>query len=826
MRSIAIAACCIVVLGLCLPALALDREPSGAELAKIEAIRAMAEANGWTWQAGPTSVSNLSDEEFQRLLGLRIPPDFERRLEAARQAGRLVAAPPGMFFPAVFDWRGQGGVTAVKNQGACGSCWAFCATAAFESQILIHSGPEYDISEQAVLSCNTVGDGCNGGWMETAYDIWTADGAVLEECMPYHEVDTEPCTRESCETADEIAGYYYVDDNINDLKTALLDGPVAAAMAVCTSFSSYTGGCYEDNCTDINHGVTIVGWDDNMCGGEGAWIVKNSWGPDWGDNGYVYMKYGTCYIGYGAAAINYTPGQTVHFFHDSHFVDDTAGDGDGNVETGEVIDLRITLLNIGAETATNVTGYLESMTPGVNVLDSAATYPDIPKGETRESDSPHFRFVVTPGGPSCGPIKFHLAVSSDEGISGVNIVLHAGGVATVFDDDFETDQGWTVGDAGDGAVTGIWERGDPDATWWGNQAVQPGDDHTESPGTQCYVTGRSGGSSQGTYDIDGGKTTLTSPAIDLSGQASAILTYYRWFASETGSNPNDDDFRVDISDDNGSSWTNLETVSCSAREWVGREFYLEEHVSLTNQIKIRFVAADSGVGGSIVEAAVDDFKIVACEPAVADVLDPEVTVLAPNGGEVCMYNTNYEVQWNAADNLGVVSVDILLSTDGGATFQDTIATGEANDGSYIWPVPDMDSKTARIKVVAMDAAMNQGEDLSDADFVLWGSLSDVGPHESRDVPDRLVLEVRGANPAGSYSRILFGLPEASDISLDVYDVTGRHLSNLLSGRRAEGYHTLDMSATRPGGAAITPGIYFVRLRSQEDRLAAKLVIAR
>jgi hypothetical protein len=432
--------------------------------------------------------------------------------------------------------------------------------------------------------------------------------------------------------------------------------------------------------------------------------------------------------------------------------------------------------------------------------------------------------MVGPGGPACGAIVFHLTVSSDQGTSGINIVLQAGEVVSVFADDFETDRGWTVGDGGDGAVTGIWERGDPDATWWGNQPVQPGDDHTGSPGTACYVTCLSGGSSQGTYDVDGGKTTLLTPSIDLSDKNSAVLTYYRWFASETGSNPNDDDFVVDVSNNDGSSWTNLETVSCSAREWVGKEFYLEEYVALTDKMKIRFVADDSGIGGSIVEAAVDDFLIMACEEGAVDVVDPAVTVNAPNGGETCTYNTNYEIRWDATDNIGVTSISILLSTDGGVSFPDTIAAGEDSDGSYTWLVPDIDSKTARVRVVAFDAAMNEGDDLSDADFVLWGSLSGVEKPEDTAVPDHLTLEVRGGHPAATSSRIIFGLPASSDISLDVYDVTGRLATKLLSGWKDEGYHTVDWNRGGQSGSAIGPGVYFVRLSCQTGLETAKLVI--
>lgn len=826
MRRIAISAFFIILLGTALSGLALDRQPTQAELDRIEEIQRTNREKGYTWEAGVTSVSHLSQEEFGRLLGLRLPPDFEERKRRARQDGRFIEVLAGMYFPPSFDWRTQGGVTCVKNQGGCGSCWAFCATAAMESQVLIHSGIEEDLSEQAVLSCNPEGDGCGGGWMETAYDLWMDYGAVREECMPYHEVDTDPCIQESCEVAAALDGYVYVGDSVDDIKQALLNGPVAVAMAVCGGFGSYTSGCYEDACEEINHGVTIVGWDDAMCGGEGAWIVKNSWGPDWGDDGYIYMKYGTCLIGYAAEALDYTPGQTVHFFHDSHTIDDTSGDGDGFIETGEVITFAITILNIGAETATNVSGHLETLTPGVNVIDSVASYPEIPKGETRESDSPHFSFTVTPSGPSCGQVALHLVVVSDQGTSHINMTLQAGEVLIVFDDDFETDLGWTVGDAGDDATTGIWERGDPDATWWGEQEVQPGDDHTESPGTRCYVTQAAGGASRGTYDVDGGKTTLLSPTIDLSDKDSALLTYYRWYTTNTGSNPNDDEFEVDVSNDAGSTWYDLETKNCDDRAWRRMEFYLEDYVTLTSQMKVRFIAQDNGVGGSIVEAALDDFTIMACQQGAADTEGPVVNVVAPDGGEVCQYGANYDIQWTASDNIGVTSVALLLSTDGGSSFPDTIAPAEPNDGSFTWAVPDIDSKTSRIKVVAVDAAMNEGADVSDDDFTLWGTTSGVGRCCLKALPDEVVMNVTGGNPASSTSRIVFGLPTALEVALDIYDVGGRHVSNLVSGRRSEGYHIVDWNGEGSSGSGVSPGIYFVRLDWGVGQRTTKVVVSK
>jgi hypothetical protein len=833
MQRVAIA---IVILSLCFASIALaspllaqdnriDRVPTQAELDRIEAVRAMIAERGYTWEAGVTSVSNLTDEEMKQLCGLRIPPDLEARRARAKQLGRMVEEIPGMAFPASFDWRTQGGVTPVKNQGGCGSCWAFCGVAAVESQILIRSGVEEDLSEAAVLSCNPAGEGCSGGWMSTVYDLFMSDGALRESCMPYHEVDTDPCLQGSCDVAGMLTGYYPVDDNVNAIKTALLNGPVASGIAVCSGFQTYTGGCFQDTCSDLNHGVLIIGWDDTQCGGQGAWIIKNSWAPSWGTNGFMYIKYGASMIGYGIDALNYTPGQTVHFFYNSHLVNDSGGDNDGFVDVGEPVVLPITILNIGAATATNVSAKLRCLTPGVTVTDSMASYADIPKGTTKQSDAPHFAFTVTGAGPSCGPISFQLIVTSTQGTSPINIKLQAGQIVTVFQDDFETNKGWSTSATGDNATTGIWTRVDPIGTWWGNLPVQPEDDNTAAPGTMCYVTGQGTvGGAQGAMDIDGGKTTLTSPTIDLSGKNSALLSYSRWYASETGSAPNDDDFVVDVSNNNGTTWVNLETLTYSDRAWRKKEFYLEDFITLTSQVKVRFIGQDNAPG-SVVEAALDDFMIKACQNAAADAIPPTVAVVLPNGGETLVYGTPYEVRWNASDNIGVTSIDIYLSTDGGATYPVTIATGEANDGSYMWTVNDLDSKTAKVKVEAFDAAHNKGVDVSNANFVLSGSTSGVPAADPAGVPREVVLNVAGGNPVRAGSTIVFGLPAAAQVMVGIYDVKGRLVEMPVDGYKAAGYHTVELGGAGQA-ASLSTGIYFVRVDCAQGQRTTKIAIVK
>ncbi|MEE8417868.1 MAG: C1 family peptidase [candidate division Zixibacteria bacterium] len=233
----------------------------------------------------------LTFEERLQYLGLDIPDKVKKRFE------ELDKLPPPVLLNTqeYFDWRIMGGVTPVKDQGACGSCWDFAATGAFESAIVIADGIEWDLSEQQVLSCNTGGSSCDGGWMEDAYDVFMGYGAVEESCMPYEADDTVPCTQEDCVPIAYQISFEDIPNNINAIKNALLSGPVSTTFMV---YSDFHYDCYWHETTDeLNHAVAIVGWDDDMCDGLGAWIIKNSWSTDWGDDGYFYMPYNSCGIG-------------------------------------------------------------------------------------------------------------------------------------------------------------------------------------------------------------------------------------------------------------------------------------------------------------------------------------------------------------------------------------------------------------------------------------------------------------------------------------------------------------------------------------------------
>ncbi len=174
--------------------------------------------------------------------------------------------------------------------------------------------------------------------------------------------------------------------------------------------------------------------------------------------------------------------------------------------------------------------------------------------------------------------------------------------------DFEASAAGFARDAAtDTATSGLWVRGNPIGT-----AAQPEDDHTPGAGVNCWFTGQGTiGGALGEADVDGGRTTLLSAVYDFSALASPIVSYARWYVND-GNTAIDDSFRVDVSNDGGMNWVNVETLAPGNPEasggWYEHQFHVADFVAPSNAVRVRFVAEDLGTG-SIVEAAIDDFTI-------------------------------------------------------------------------------------------------------------------------------------------------------------------------------------------------------------------------
>jgi C1A family cysteine protease len=192
------------------------------------------------------------------------------------------------------DWRARNAVTRVKDQGACGSCWAFSTVGALEGLYAIQNGNLAEFSEQYLLNCagQDYGNlGCDGGWMPNAFSFVKDHGIALSSDVPYLK------SQQTCQLVNpifSISGCAYVEQNNNEqLLQAVNLGPVSVAIKSSSPvFMYYKSGIITSNCgqsnDSVDHAVLIVG--AGIQNGIPYWIVKNSWGTKWGQNGYAYIK--------------------------------------------------------------------------------------------------------------------------------------------------------------------------------------------------------------------------------------------------------------------------------------------------------------------------------------------------------------------------------------------------------------------------------------------------------------------------------------------------------------------------------------------------------
>jgi len=252
----------------------------------IERHNAAYEAGIETYSVGENEHNDLTNMEFASMLtGLQT-------MEVSETAE--------MFEPVDYsdvrstvDWRTDGYVTPVKNQGRCGSCWAFSATGSLEGQHYKKTGHLVSLSEQQLVDCSSANYGCQGGWVYKAFDyIKTHHGIASESAYPYKGVDGH-CHFHTNDAVATLTGWVHVrGGSETDLQAAVSQkGPISVAIdASHRGFQMYKHGVYHDsNCSprNLNHAVLVVGYGQET-GGK-YWLVKNSWGRSWGNQGYINM---------------------------------------------------------------------------------------------------------------------------------------------------------------------------------------------------------------------------------------------------------------------------------------------------------------------------------------------------------------------------------------------------------------------------------------------------------------------------------------------------------------------------------------------------------
>ncbi|KAJ2942085.1 hypothetical protein O0L34_g11002 [Tuta absoluta] len=247
-----------------------------------------------------TQHADLTAEEFRKkYLGLDVSLRDENQLPMPE------AAIPDVTLPDSFDWRDHDAVTEVKNQGGCGSCWAFSVTGNIEGQWKRHSGKLVSLSEQELVDCDKLDNGCNGGLPDNAYRaIEQLGGLELEADYPY-EAEDDKCAFNKTLSRVQISGAVNISSNeTNMAKWLVQNGPISIGINA-NAMQFYVGGISHPwkmlcNPSNLDHGVLIVGYGIKNYPLFNKklpyWIVKNSWGPTWGEQGYyrVYRGDGTC----------------------------------------------------------------------------------------------------------------------------------------------------------------------------------------------------------------------------------------------------------------------------------------------------------------------------------------------------------------------------------------------------------------------------------------------------------------------------------------------------------------------------------------------------
>ena len=242
-----------------------------------------------TWKAGVNKLTDRIPSEIQAIKGYnRDLGFFTRKLSASKPSTDFL-----FNLPLNVDWREKNVVTNVKDQGSCGSCWAFSTTAVLESHIAIQTGKLLSFSEQQLVDCvqnpHKCGGtgGCNGATQELGFDYVKNTGIVLEKDYSYFSRNMQ-CKADQKKKVAKIEDYVVLPVNdYNALMNAIATvGPIAVSVAA-DGWEFYSEGVFNGNCgVTIDHAVTAVGYGTDAKGND-YWLVRNSWSRNWGENGYI-----------------------------------------------------------------------------------------------------------------------------------------------------------------------------------------------------------------------------------------------------------------------------------------------------------------------------------------------------------------------------------------------------------------------------------------------------------------------------------------------------------------------------------------------------------
>jgi hypothetical protein len=341
--------------------------------------------------------------------------------------------------------------------------------------------------------------------------------------------------------------------------------------------------------------VLLCGWDDDECDGNGGWLIKNSWGSGWGYSGFGWIQYGTTSLHGPSATLNFDPLPEALVAYRSHEVLDDRGNG--LLDPGETAQIAVTVTNYASGSASGVSGVLRSPTLGVTITDDTADFANMASWESTTSAPPHFTVELDPAMTLGELVEFELEMHSDQAVDTSSFFEFVGGVAVVYETDFEgSPAGWTHG-----ASPGIddWQLGD---------AVTL-DDHWDpkDPASGENLYGNDLNWYTPTWDglhPNDSHNYLESPAIDCSEQFGVQLVFKRWLAVEKS--------RWDVANIlvNGTEiWRNDFDNHHLDRSWIPVAFDISDLADDNPAVRVRF-ELESDMGWKFGGWNIDDFQIV------------------------------------------------------------------------------------------------------------------------------------------------------------------------------------------------------------------------
>jgi len=484
----------------------------------------------------------------------------------------------------------------------------------------------------------------------------------------------------------------------------------------------------------------------------------------------------------------------------------------------------------GTRVRVDVSGVVEEPVPGTGKLhyDLGAGWVEIPMEVIAEN----VYDAVFPEA-ECGiEVRYYFSAQTDQGNIATDptnapassySTVSATDLVTIFEDDFETHQGWTVVniDLQDGA----WERGIPIG---GGERGDPPTDYDGSG--QCYVTDNEYGNS----DVDGGPTMLISPTFDASGGEEAFIYYARWF---TNDDHDIDRLDVHVSNDDGSSWVLVESVP-DTPGWVYTRFKVSDFVTATAQMKMRFSATDNP-NNSVTEAGIDAFKVVVVEceelPLVSiEIIPDDPPIVVPPGGSftytgIVSNNTPDPQTVDAwvmvtlpnGDPYGPVKMfdNIRLSPNQTRTQTEIRQSvpGMAPAGDYVYTACSGDYPSTILDESSFGFTVTSARGSGGDDWTLKGWFDE----EEELLPQRTELFGNLPNPFNASTTFNYALEKDGHVSLEVYDLLGRKVTTVIDDHQTAGYKSVRWDASR-----CASGVYFYKLTVGEFSQTMRMTLVK